>query len=265
MAASVVLGAGYAVSGLLWGALVARLGGAPIPRVRALGLYTTANLGRYLPGKVWQILGLVYLSRSVGTSPATASAAAILGQALSLVGASAVGLLGLRTATGIQGGTLAAVLVTVVVGGGIVVTVPGVTRWTLSRWGRVLREGDALAARSFGPGFGVPWVLFYAGNWLVYAVAFWLFVRAWGPDVPLTVGPAFCAAYVLGYLVLLAPAGLGVREGALVGLLGPALGVGAVAVAALSRVWLTAVEVALALPFALREAAYRREDGEPAP
>jgi hypothetical protein len=64
------------------------------------------------------------------------------------------------------------------------------------------------------------------------------------------VGPAFAAAYVLGYLALFAPAGLGVREGFLVAFLTPTLGAGGAALAAVtSRVWTTVVEVIPAAAF----------------
>jgi uncharacterized membrane protein YbhN (UPF0104 family) len=83
---------------------------------------------------------------------------------------------------------------------------------------------------------------------------------ATGLGLPMSFGlavSAFAAAYLLGYVAIFAPAGLGVREGFLVAFLGPALGPGpAVALATAQRVWMTAVEVlgaALAWP-ALRSA-----------
>ncbi len=60
----------------------------------------------------------------------------------------------------------------------------------------------------------------------------------------LPVASAFAAAYVLGYLMVFAPAGLGPREGFLVAFLTPHLGAapsGVIAVVA--RLWTTAVEV----------------------
>ena len=61
---------------------------------------------------------------------------------------------------------------------------------------------------------------------------------------------AFAAAYVVGYVILFAPAGLGVREGVLVFMLSPHLGAGtAGAVAAIARLWTTLVEIVPAAAF----------------
>jgi uncharacterized membrane protein YbhN (UPF0104 family) len=63
-------------------------------------------------------------------------------------------------------------------------------------------------------------------------------------DVPLVVA-AYAAAYAAGFLALLTPAGLGVREGVLVVALAPVLPAGpALVVALVSRVWMMLVELA---------------------
>jgi hypothetical protein len=63
-------------------------------------------------------------------------------------------------------------------------------------------------------------------------------------DVPVVVA-AYAAAYAVGFLALLTPAGLGVREGVLVVALAPVLPAGpALVVALLSRLWMMLVELA---------------------
>ncbi|MEX2466374.1 MAG: hypothetical protein WD995_05655 [Gemmatimonadota bacterium] len=59
LAASVlVLASGYFMSAGLWGRIVRDLGGPALgPRV-SVPLFMVANLGRYVPGKVWQIASL---------------------------------------------------------------------------------------------------------------------------------------------------------------------------------------------------------------
>ena len=97
-----------------------------------------------------------------------------------------------------------------------------------------------------------------AGNiiaWLLYGAAFQLFVRG-------VIGPApgsyadyvtaYAWPYVLGYLVLVAPGGIGVRDGALALAL-TALGITTPPQAALimvtSRLWLTVLELFPGLAF----------------
>jgi uncharacterized membrane protein YbhN (UPF0104 family) len=91
----------------------------------------------------------------------------------------------------------------------------------------------------------LPWIVGYLVNWLVLGVAFRLLADGLGLDVPLLLGTsAFAAAYLLGYLALFAPAGLGIREGFLVAFLGPSVGPGpALTLAAAQRVWMTLAEL----------------------
>jgi uncharacterized membrane protein YbhN (UPF0104 family) len=95
------------------------------------------------------------------------------------------------------------------------------------------------------------------GIWLLYTGAFWLFVTGLGFSVPaLSTASAFAAAYVLGYVMVFAPAGLGVREGFLVALLSPQMGAASAgAVALIARLWMTLVEVVPAAAYWARHLA----------
>jgi hypothetical protein len=92
--------------------------------------------------------------------------------------------------------------------------------------------------------------------WLGYGLAFYLFTKALYPMpwewLPVWAG-IFAGAWVLGFLSLLAPGGLGVREGVLLYLLGFYLPSHvAIVVTLLSRLWVTAAELmGTALAFGL--------------
>jgi uncharacterized membrane protein YbhN (UPF0104 family) len=119
------------------------------------------------------------------------------------------------------------------------------------RGGEAANDADAPLA-TVRAGFGGRWALLYALNWGLYAVAFWLLflgLEGWAPF--LWVGPAFAAAYLVGYVVLIAPAGVGIRESALVVFLLPVLPrEGALALALVARLWTTVAEVVPAAVFA---------------
>ena len=247
-AASLALLAGYLLSGLLWGRMVTELGGPRISPGASCRVYFLANLGRYVPGKIWQIAGVAYLSREAGVRASLGTAAAVLGQGMALAGATLVGsgafLAGgqrMRT-LGVWALTAAGLLV-------IGVAVPPLFRRGMDLWFRLLRQ-EPPSGPDPGPGFGPRWLALYTLNWAVYAGSFWGLARAFGVGGgPVALASAFAAAYVLGYVAFFAPAGLGVREGFLVALLQP-LGVGAGAAAALAvlaRLWMTLVELVPAL------------------
>lgn len=237
-----ILLAGYGISAALWGRMVLDLGGPALPLGAAVRVYMVANLGRYVPGKVWQIAGLAMLGRQVGVPPPVAAGAAVAGQGISLVAATLVGfgtLFGgsgpLAGWGGWVGGALAAALV-------LVLAAPKVFRAFVGTFFRLARREPP---EELSGVHAFRWLVAFVLNWVVYGLAFQFFVASFGFGGPvLPVVAAFPAAYVLGYLMIFAPAGIGVREGFLVIFLAPYMGVGEAGVlAALARVWTTAVEV----------------------
>lgn len=250
LASCLLLFMGYMVSAALWGRMVEDLGGPTLSTPDAVRLFMVANLGRYLPGKVWQIAGLAVLASRRGVPKATATGAAVLGQALALVAATLVGVGALVGGPpevrrwGLPGAV-------VVVAGTAVFLLPPVFRWAMGLWFRLARQD---APPGLGSVHAVRWLALFAANWALYAFSFWVLAASFGHtgDV-VPVASAFAAAYVLGYLALFAPAGVGVREGFLVAFLAPYLGVGpAGALAVVARLWTTVVELIPAATFGLR-------------
>lgn len=265
LVASLVLVLGYLGSALLWGRMVLELGGPSLGALTSVRIYMVSNLGRYVPGKLWQIAGVALLARKAGVSPAISAGAAILGQGVALAGASVVGALAFAGAQGrvrwLGMALLAGVLLFLVMTG-----VPALFRRLVALAYRVVREvpPEGLESRRT---FGIRWLGLYALNWSVYALAFWGLARSLRMEIqPLEAAPAFAAAYVLGYAALFAPAGVGIREGFLVAFLQPVVGTSALVLAVVARLWTTVVEVvpaaALAMtgpPMSLPDAAGKTE------
>lgn len=249
-----VLLLGYFMSAALWGRMVADLGGPAIPMWRAVRLFMVANMGRYVPGKVWQIAGLALLAKKEGVSARIATGSAVLGQGFALVGATAIGL-GAFFGPNEEWRTIGEVAMAVVVVLAFAIFIPAVFGRLLTLWSRVTRV--EVPARLQGRStFGLRWVAFYTLNWAVYAAAFWLLYLSFGDFAPfIQLGPAFAAGYVAGYVAIFAPAGVGVREAAIIGFLTPVMSIEAATVlAVIARVWTTAVEVLPAGIFAVLHA-----------
>ncbi|HEX9165503.1 MAG TPA: hypothetical protein VF862_06305, partial [Gemmatimonadales bacterium] len=119
------------------------------------------------------------------------------------------------------------------------------------------------------PGIG-PLVYGAAANfgaWIAYGTAFQVLARATLPFAPLgfyeALG-AYTASYVAGALAPFAPGGLGVREGILVLALEPRMGLAnALALAAVSRLGVTAAEVLASLAFLITPRSVRVESLRP--
>lgn len=252
VASCAVLLAGFFVTGWLWGRIVQGLGGPRLPPAVAIRLFMIANLGRYVPGKVWQIAGLAALARTRDVPGTTAAAAAILGQGIALASATFVGLgavWSLADGAGWRWAVPAGLAAGVVLG-----LLPPVFDALADLWFRFAKAPRPTALR---PALAVEWLVVGLASWVVYATAFWMLVRGLGLETALLpTASAFAAAYVLGYVMVFAPAGIGVREGFLVALLSPQVGAAAAgAVAVIARLWTTLIEVLPAAAFWTRHVA----------
>jgi uncharacterized membrane protein YbhN (UPF0104 family) len=204
--------------------------------------WSLANLGRYLPGKVWSVAGLVVLARRAGVDAAPAAASAFVAQAVTLGAGAAVVAAVTPHATSpwrLAGAALAAL--------GTVAALSWAP--TARRLGRLAGATTPLEPL---PALAVLTSAALAAiAWLGYGAAFWLLARGLvaGVSLPLTTATGiFAVGYILGWLALFAPGGVGVRELVFIGLLGPSLGGGgALALSAASRLLLTALEAAAAL------------------
>jgi len=249
----VLLVLGYFLSAALWGRMVAELGGPTLTARESVRIFMVANLGRYVPGKIWQIAGLAALGARRGIPPTIGTAAAVLGQLIAIAGATVVGLgvfFGPNEAWRVWGeiGLIGAIAVF------LLISIPATLDVIIGLLFR-FTDGEPPKTRIGRSTFGVRWMFFYIANWGIYAAAFWLLYLGLQPFEPfMRVGPAFAAAYVIGYIALFAPAGGGIREGFLVVFLTPvttpALGA---ALAVVARAWTTVVELAPAGYFWLTE------------
>lgn len=254
LAASALLLAAYFLSAAIWGEIVHDLGGPRLLIRDSVQLFMIANLGRYLPGKVWQMAGLAALAQTRGVPVRTGTGAAVLGQGLALVAAAGVGTLALLSGPDNLRplGFVGSVGIGVVV---VLIGIPRVFNALAVRWFRLARSEFPVG---LGSAHGLRWLGLYALNWVMYATSFWGLCMSLGLEgAILPVSSAFAAAYVLGYLMIFAPAGLGPREGFLMALLTPQFGVASSGmIAIVARLWTTIVEVIPAGLFWMR---YLRE------
>ena len=251
-----MLGMNFA-AGLIWGRMVHDMGGPELAPIDAIRVIILANVGRYVPGKVWQVAGLVVLAKRVGVPGTVATGAAVLGHGLSLGAATLVGGAAFAGAT-VEGRIKGWILLVAVALALTAMLTPPLFRRAASLWARLAKlDGGAqlLSARHVA-----LWILLFVLMWVGYGTCFVILAASFGVvGTPLTVGPAFVAAYVVGYIALFAPAGIGVREVALAALLTPTVGVPTAAgLAVVARLWATAVELVPAAVFLSKEVSSTR-------
>lgn len=244
----------------VWRALVAG-GGVAVPFWRAARIWCISNLGKYVPGKVWGIAAMGVLAEREGVPPATAGAAAVINQLVNLGAAFAVvAMCGARTLPLMWPGAGALVWALVALGVVGLLLLPVLLPWAV-----------ALVARRTGRGGGLRvagaaiWLAIGANVavWVLQGLGFHLLAVALGAgwtDDWLASVAIFTGSYVLGYLAVFAPGGLGVREvvmGAAFAGLGLATPVQVTVAAIGSRLWLTVLEILPGALFLARDAATR--------
>lgn len=222
LAGALVLGAaGTAAGGAIWLVILDALG--VTTQRRWAGLFFQAQLGKYIPGSVWQYAGRAAIARTNGIP----------------VRAVGVSLPVEFVASGIAGGSMAAFLL----GwwGAVLVGAVAVLLVAAERPARSRRPAEFATARA---------TLLYLPVWLLLGASFWLCARGLlgipARDLAFYIG-AFAVAFLAGLFAVYAPGGLGVREAVLVALLSSRIGAAdALVVAAASRLILIVVDVALA-------------------
>lgn len=228
----------------VWRVLLARFG-YEVPFPGTFRLIRQAELSRYVPGTVWQFVSRVYLAGRWGV-PATACLGATLIEAVLLIlAALPPALWNLREVMPVMGPYQRIVLVVFLIGS-IGVVHPRILNW----WAAILSRYAKQPYRELE----IRWIVI-AGIWLSY-VAMWLllglglafFVRG-VMVIPFSAFPGlagnYAASWVASMLAVVAPAGMGIRDGVFGLLLSSTMPLGAALTVALAvRLWVTLLELA---------------------
>lgn len=257
IAASVlVVFAAYAVLIEAWRRVVLSMG----ERLRfgpAARIWFLASLGKYVPGKVWAVAGAAVLAQRAGVDPSVAVAAALVLQALALASGAAAVALTAREAFQAAGPGMVPLA-----GAVILLSFAGIAALASQP---VLDRVNRLLPRSIPPLRAIPptqLVMAFAANllaWVAYGISLLCLARGVLPGVALSVPQAigvFTCSYLVGFLALFAPGGLGPRESVFLLMLSGDIGLkSAVGLALASRLLLTGTEVLPAVPLLLRRRA----------
>lgn len=212
----------------LWPAIwivIMRGCGAKMPSKSAYAIWWVSNLGKYVPGKVTLIAGRAWLARRWGPQVVLESFAWEF--ILSISSALIAGSLFLLYNDSIYQ--------TIILGAALVSLFPLISPDLLQK---VLRKPIALLGRgkwdapvAMNRKTYLQALLMLVAGWIGWGVAHQLLLSGIGIEVDLIVLiSVFSLAWAIGFAIIILPAGLGAREGALTQLMAPlaAAGVGAI-------------------------------------
>jgi uncharacterized membrane protein YbhN (UPF0104 family) len=203
---------GMSAFGLVWWRIIGALGGAASRR-EVCTWYLLGNLGKYVPGGLWPLVGRSELAARGGLDRAVAYNSVALSMGATYLCAGLVSALLLPFVLLTRAPLDAPLWVLGLVPAGLVVLHPAILGRLLRIAGRVLGDGAAPVVPPWLTSVGL--VLRHAPPWLAIAVATWFVARTFTPDAPiLLVLFAGIVSWVIGFVVIFVPGGIGVREAA---------------------------------------------------
>ena len=224
--------------GRLWSGLL--VGGRPRPPTRhTMAWYFTGQLGKYVPGGIWPIVGRSEMAVRGGVERATAYAATALSMATTYGAAALVG--GIGSLVSWRHPVAGVASLTLVVGAALAPSVPLLGSIATRLFSRLdTPPSTILLVRLVGA---------HAPSWVLVSLATQVTASAFGADIGFA--HMLCAAslsWLVGFLVVGVPGGIGVREAVFVVLVSPSVPTGvAVSVAIASRVVFIVVDAACAV------------------
>ncbi|MBA4072661.1 MAG: hypothetical protein C0497_12615 [Gemmatimonas sp.] len=210
----------------------------------AMRIWFVSNLGKYVPGKVWAIAAMGTLAQEQGVSPVAAMGSSVVVQLVNLVTGFAIFFIAGAQAVDVPFGALVGVAALA----GALAVAP-----------TLLPKAVLLINRMSGRQLAIPHLprraIWWAGAgtalaWVLYGIAFQFFAAGMSSGaVGGTLGDwtaVFIGPYLVGFIAVFAPGGIGVREVAMVEALqrtGLAVGAMSALLVVSSRVWLTMLEI----------------------
>ena len=207
---------GFLVAALCWKGMLGT-SGFRASLASCIAGYGLSVFGKFIPGKVWTVVGrAAYIAQHTDSPLAQLSLVSLRTQLLETWSGLILGAIGLCAFGALQvWGTITIVLwslLTILIFSSTaqrVATVVG--RKTLSKDFQI-EDFDFMKARGVLPWFALQWFFWASGFYLMT-------IALVGTEVGWAVGLAFPLATSFGILAVIAPGGLGVREGVLTGCL----------------------------------------------
>ena len=222
-------------------------------------IFHLANITRYLPGRVWGFIRLLSLSKQFGLSKTAVGSSIMLQVAIETFfgGIFAMSLLFSHQMRGIVQGVLEKLTENVIISILVIIGLIVGSLFSFTVLSSKVRQFTIIlrdtAEVLFQKSFWGQWMKIFSSHillWLCQGLAFFLFVQSFVPvkwsDIGV-ISACYAFALIVGFLSLLTPGGLGIREGLLGILLANYMSaMHATRIALLCRVLMLSAEIILA-------------------
>jgi uncharacterized membrane protein YbhN (UPF0104 family) len=231
----------FIIYGRSWQVIMRDLN-APILFSQSIWMIATTQVGKYLPGKVWYIVGRVYVGKQAQIDGKKLTLSMVIETCLVYVTGGIV----FSLTTLIAGNysltwLIISILLTIAA---IIIIHPKILGSISNFLLRILKRPTINLTLTYRQLFQIS--LYFFGIWIAQIAGFYFLIQAIYP-IPLrslfNLSSAYSLAWISGSLAVFAPGGLGVREGMMALLLSSVLPAPLpIAISFISRVWITIFE-----------------------
>ncbi len=239
----------------MWCILI-RAFGYNVPFKYAFKISYIADLGRYIPGKVWSVFGMVYFLNKINVKKEVAFASWGVALILGFLPGFAVVFIALSfhpemMPEALRGniGVLPYIAMVVTVLITILLALMPEKSMLIFNWFLKLLKRPQIEFKLKKKVALIILIGYFIG-WVFYGLGFYTFINAImvKPPLPVVAGVgSFAMAYLIGYMTFFTPGGLGARELVLTAVLTPFLGPVAAGAAVAARLWNMVSELIAAL------------------
>lgn len=219
--------------------------GSDITFAQSTWMIATTQIAKYLPGRVWYMVGRVYVGKNEKLKGEDLALSMVLETCLLIVTSSVIFLICTVLAGNYKGANIIIAAVLVVIA--IVVIHPKILTWITNIILRVLKRPKIELTVTYVQILRIS--IYFFGLWIAQIIGFYFLVNSIF-QLPISniflLASAHTLSWIIGFVVLFAPSGLGVREGVLTLMLSTVMPTPlAIAISFISRVWITIFEIAV--------------------
>ena len=206
----------------------------------SISIWAVSTLGKYIPGKGWQFVGIVYIAKKLGINYDVSITASLMGQILTIIAGLVISFSIIKT-------HVAPVFVTIFIAFSLIFIYPKFLNMILDVLRKWTKKNIVHVDLTMRDTLFVTFL--YLIGWLVFGLSFNLLLMSILPNWPLNIlesAKVYVSSYLVGLFAIFVPGGLGIREGVMAYLLAKSTpGYMASFISVLARLVVTLAELTL--------------------
>jgi uncharacterized membrane protein YbhN (UPF0104 family) len=222
---------------------VMRALGSPITFTQSCWMIATTQIAKYIPGRVWYMVGRVYVGKKEKMSGESLAVSMIMDTCLLIISVGSIFLISTIIAGNYSFTNLLICSIPLLIA--FIILIPRILSWIIKHCLRILKKPMVELTLSYLQNLKLS--IWFFILWFAQIIGFYFLINAIytvSLSEIFTLAAAYALSWLAGFVVIFAPGGLGVREGMMTLLLSSILPTSlAIAISFIARVWITIFEI----------------------